>query len=380
MTEVDRLLKHHSPERSISAMNESMSDINRNLRVLSALTLGAHPSPFILEHVSALDQSGRASFLKLANAHHVVIRALDPLHKWAIEMGFAELAEWAGNSKTEEHTRARNALKTLAEVCDELESAGCPITVLKSLDHWPDLGRDIDLYTSAEMSAVKQVLCDKFQASVLSRSWGDCLANKCSFNLPTLDRTLEMHSGRLGQAGEHVELAARVERRRVAKQIEGRTYYVPAPEEQVMAATLQRMYRHLFFRICEFTNTAQLVESNAIDYQELNAAAKEAGVWPGAATFLVIVSDYVRRYRGTGLELPAEVVDAAGFGAEKFVVRGQFLRVPLVPEAAGLYARQIAGTALRGDVSAAFRLSLLPPLASVAALAFKVTGSNKGIW
>jgi len=357
-----------------------MADINNNLRLLSWLTLGIQPRRLVLEEVSALDEVGRGAFLKLANAHHVVIRALKPLQAWAVEMGFAELAEWAQHSAAAEEARIRGAVQKLADVCGELEAAGCPITVLKSMDHWPDLGRDLDLYTSAEMRAVKEVLCGKFQATVLPRSWGDCLANKCSFNLPALDRTIEMHSGRLGQAGEHVELAARVERRRVTRCLEGRTYHVPAAEEQLIAATLQRMYRHLFVRICDVVNTAQLVESNSIDYQELHAAAKHAGVWTGVTTFLIIVSDYVKRYRGKELALPQEVHGAARFGAEKFFVRGQFLRVPLLPEAAGLYARQITGTALRGDVSAAFRLSLLPPLASVAALAYKFTGSNKGIW
>ncbi|HET7892675.1 MAG TPA: hypothetical protein VFL34_14190 [Candidatus Sulfotelmatobacter sp.] len=357
-----------------------MFDISKNLHALSSLTLEQHPNRSIVAEVSALALSERASFVKLANVHHVLVRALRPMAQRAGEMGFAELAEWAHVSLAAEESRIRSAVQALADVCDELESAGCPTTVMKSLDHWPDVGRDFDLYTSADMGAVKAVLCAKFKASMLQRSWGDCLANKCSFNLPAMDRTIEMHSRRLGQAGEHVELAARVQRRRILRQIEGRTFHVPAPEEQLMAATLQRMYRHLFFRICEFANIAQLVDCNLVDYGELSAAAKRTGVWPGVATFLVIVSDYVSRYRQTELNLPAEVRAAAGFGAEKFVVRGQFLRLPLLPQAAGLFARQIAGTALRGNVSATFRLSLLPPLASVAALAYKVTGSNQGIW
>ncbi len=357
-----------------------MFDISKNLHVLSSLTLEDRPNRAVFAEVSALAGRERESFVKLANTHHVMIRALQSLETGAVELGFAELAEWAQASLAAEKVRVRGAVNSLADVCDALESAGCPTTVMKSLDHWPDVGRDFDLYTSADMNAVKAVLCAKFQATVLPRSWGDCLANKCSFTLPAMDRTIEMHSGRLGQAGEHVELAARVERRRIMCRIEGRAFHVPAPEEQLMAATLQRMYRHMFFRICEFANTARLIDCDCIDYRELSAAAKRTGVWPGVATFLAIVSDYVSRYRGIELKLPADVRAAAGFGAEKFVVRGQYLRLPLVPQAAGLFARQFAGTALRGNVSAAFRLSLLPPLASVAAIAYKVTGSNQGIW
>src|SRR5579862_262198 len=228
-----------------------MPDISRSLHALSSLTLEQRPNPNVVAEVSALATSGRESFLKLANTHHVLVRALDSLQQGALELRFVELADWARASLAEEKIRVRIAVQTLADVCDGLESAGCPTTVMKSLDHWPDVGRDFDLYTSADMHAVKEILCGKFRAIVLPRSWGDCLANKCSFNVPGLDRTIEMHSGRLGQGGEHVELAARVERRRVSRAIEGRTFYVPAPEEQLMAATLQRMYRHMFFRICD---------------------------------------------------------------------------------------------------------------------------------
>jgi hypothetical protein len=61
-------------------------------------------------------------------------------------------------------------------------------------------------------------------------------------------------------------------------------------------------------------------------------------------------------------------------------VRARFIRVPLMPEGAGLYTRQVTATALRGDVPATLRLSLLPPLASAAAISYKLTGSDKGIW
>lgn len=357
-----------------------MPDISKSLHVLSSLTLEERPNRAIFAEVSSLAGGEKDSFIKLGNTHHVLIRALQSLEQGAMQLGLADLAEWAHASLAAEKSRVRSAVQTLADVCDELEANGCPTTVMKSLDHWPDVGRDFDLYTSADMRAVKTVMTGKFRATILPRSWGDCLANKCSFNLPDLDRTIEMHSGRLGQGGEHVELAARVERRRVSRVIEGRTFHVPAPEEQLMAATLQRMYRHMFFRICEFANTCRLLDCDCIDYQELIPAAEQAGIWAGVATFLAMVCDYANRYRRIKLRLPEQVVSAAGFGAEKFVVRGQYLRVPLVPQAAGLFARQFAGTALRGDVSATLRLSLLPPLASMAALAYKVTGSNQGIW
>jgi len=74
------------------------------------------------------------------------------------------------------------------------------------------------------------------------------------------------------------------------------------------------------------------------------------------------------------------VLAAAKFGGNKIAVRNRFLRFPLMPEGAELYKLQMGHTARRGNLPAALRLSLLPPLASVAALAYRVTGSDKGIW
>jgi hypothetical protein len=123
-----------------------------------------------------------------------------------------------------------------------------------------------------------------------------------------------------------------------------------------------------------------MMEQNQIDYRELEKAANLGGIWPGVCTYLNIVSDYIAEYRGDGLSMPAVIFETAVCGGNEVEPRDLFLRVPIMPHGAALYTRQVKTTAMRGDMSAAFRLSLLPPLASVAALAFKVTGSDKGIW
>ena len=76
-------------------------------------------------------------------------------------------------------------------------------------------------------------------------------------------------------------------------------------------------------------------------------------------------------------ELPSEVLAAARFGGEVIHARGKFLRVPDLPHGADLYTRQVTYTALRGDVPATLRLSLLPYLASAAAVAFGLPEATK---
>jgi hypothetical protein len=175
-------------------------------------------------------------------------------------------------------------------------------------------------------------------------------------------------------------MAERFVSRRVEKTVGDYTFFVPAPEERLIVATLQRMYRHFYFRVCDIANSGALVDSGAVNFAELKKAADLGGIWPGVCSYLKIVSDYLARYRGYGLNLPKDVVEAAPFGGEKIFVRARFIRVPIMPQGAKLYTRQVTRTALHGNVVATLRLSLLPPLASAAALSYKLTGSDKGIW
>src|SRR5262249_38628527 len=132
-----------------------------------------------------------------------------------------------------------------------------------SLDHTPDLGNDLDLFTTAPPERVIDFMCRCFAAQLEPRSWGDRLANKWNFRVPGLRESVEVHVQRLGQTGEHTRLARRFITRRGHKRVGGHNFPVPAPEERVIVATLQRMYRHFYLRICDIVNTAELLDRSA---------------------------------------------------------------------------------------------------------------------
>lgn len=361
-------------------VQERDSQEQQCIHVLLQLTLSPQNAAAAIAHVGAFNAEQRLELLDLANSHHVILRALQPVFSQATLAGNTELAAWAATAMEKEKARISTALRYLHEICAEVESAGCPVTVMKSLDHWPDLGNDLDLYSSADNRRVSRVLAEKFKAHTEARSWGDRLAGKWNFAIPGLPESVEFHLQRLGQTGEHRRLAQRFITRRVEKEIMGMKFHVPAPEERIVVATLQRMYRHFYFRVCDIVNSAALVESGALDFLELRRATEASGIWEGAAAYLVIVSDYVRRYRSYNLNLPRMVYEAAPFGGEKISIRKRFLRVPVMPEGAKLFTREITHAALQGDLPATLRLNLLPPLAVAAAVAYKLTGSDKGVW
>lgn len=338
------------------------------------------PVPGLVPVVGRMAREEFDQLLTAANANHVVVRGLEIFLGLMQESRDAIRAGWAEGALTAEHARIENALAFLHEICTCLEGNGCEVAVIKSLDHWPDLGSDLDLYTNASPNQVLQIMKERFQAQILSRSWGDRLAGKWNFMLPGLAEQVEIHIGHLGQTGEQAAIPSWLLERARTVTIGGRAFRVPSVPDRLMVSTLQRIYRHFYFRLCDIADTAALSEAGVINYQDLSRLAEIAGIWEGVATYLAIVSDFLRRYRGAGLPLPEFVSASARFGAEKTYFHGNFLRVPIMPESARLYGSQLAGLLRRRELHNSARLGLLPWLATAAAVTQKITGSDKGVW
>jgi hypothetical protein len=318
--------------------------------------------------------------LSLANSNHVVIRGMEIFLGMMREAKDDMRAEWAQTALAVERARIGNALRFLQDICTAIEDEKYDATVIKSLDHLPDLGSDLDLYTNANSEDIIKVMQRRFNAEVAYRSWGDRLAGKWNFTIPGLPEAVEIHMRRLGQTGEQVAIASRLVERSRLVLVEGQTFRVTSASDRLMISTLQRMYRHFYFRLCDILDSAALVEAGGVDFLDLRSAATAAGIWQGVATYLVIVSDYVKQFRGTSLDLPHFVRATARFGGDQVYYAKEFLRVPIMPQSAKLYASQLGGLLRKRELQNGARLSLLPWLATAALVGQKVTGSDKGIW
>ncbi len=331
-----------------------------------------------VDYVSGLNAEEYREFLALADEHHVTIRASQLIRKAAVELGNDKVVAQCEGVLAEERTRIDHAVESLAPICRALEAAGASTTVIKSLDHWPDLGSDLDLYTDGDEQTVLRVMANEFRAEQEPRSWGDRLANKWNWQIPGLPELIEIHVRYLGQTGEHKAMARRVLDRRVIRIINGHVFRVPAPEERIIISTLQRIYRHFYFRLCDMAEVGALVQNGALNFAELRRTANAGGVWPGVATFLFLVSEYVRSCGGA-FDIPGEVLTEAYSRDIRVHFRAGFLRIPL-GAAASLYCSQLLNAGRKRDIRALSRLPLLPPLAVSALVAFHLTGSDKGIW
>lgn len=353
------------------------------MTTLSVLLLSHDP---IAQHASlsgTLRELSREQFdalVALAHRNHVIVRAMEVYRSFMLDAQDNRRAEWASAAIATELARIATATGYLRIICDAFDEENLDVTVMKSLDHWPDFGSDIDLYTNTPAQKVCALMQKRFGAELDSRSWGDKLASKWNFLIPGLPEPIEVHTGRLGQTGEQLVLASRLAGRSRLLEFEGQAFRVPSVSDRLMISTLQRMYRHFYFRLCDIVDSAMLVDTGAIDYDDLKYSAQEAGIWEGVATYLVLVSDYVLRYRNEVLHLPALIRDAARFDGSSMHFGGSFLRVSILPESVALYGSQFTGLVRRRELQSSARLGLLPWLATAAAIGHKITGSDKGIW
>jgi hypothetical protein len=368
-----------------NVLEKSLSQ--QSMALLSRLLLtpveGDAVSPSTATLKSELRSVNRTEFddlVELASSNHVIVRGLETFLAVVNEAKDDTRTLWAHEALSKERARVRTALGFLEEICTAFELEKHDVVVIKSLDHWPDLGSDLDLYTNADSEVTSTFMVRRFNAKIAPRSWGDRLAGKWNFLVPGLSEAVEIHVGRLGQTGEQVTIALQLVERSRSIMIGTRAFRVPSASDRLLVSTLQRMYRHFFFRLCDIVDSAALVDAGGVDFLDLRSSAMNAGVWEGVATYMVIVSDYVSKYRGVGLDLPHFVRAAARFGGDEVCYAREFLRVPILPQSAKLYGAQLAGLLRRQELKSGARLSLLPWLATAALVGQKITGSDKGIW
>jgi len=187
--------------------------------------------------------------------------------------------------------------------------------------------------------------------------------------------------GRLGQTGEQTAAITQSVTGRAQVIETGEHHFrVAAAEDRIVISTLQRMYRHFYIRLCDVADNCRLLDDRRVDFEYLELLGQNSGLWEGIATYLVIISQYVEEYRKQGVPLPERVIRSAKFGTSQVHFRKDFLRVSILPHSIKLYARELKSFLMKGDLRNGLRLSLLPCLATAAALEQKITGSDKGIW
>ena len=168
-----------------------------------------------LDYVFRLDESSFSDFLDQAKTQRVLRRTLEVLDENLSGARTDSTVDKVDFELFQEQERAKTAISFLRAIVDNFERRGHPVMVMKTLDHWPDTGSDLDLLVSAPEPTVCGIFESEMGAERQPQSWGDRLACKFNFRVPGLPELVEVHVGCLGQTGEQKNLANRLLSRRV---------------------------------------------------------------------------------------------------------------------------------------------------------------------
>src|SRR2546422_802782 len=143
----------HSNMMNLHIRNDGYMSLLSNLMFQGYGGDFSSPVPYLQNLFPELDQASLneqdfSELLQLGDKHHVTVRALRVLEKIALDRQNEPLKEWCRDALHAEGARISSAVEWLYAIVRSLQNSGCPVSVIKSLDHWPDLGSDLDLYTS----------------------------------------------------------------------------------------------------------------------------------------------------------------------------------------------------------------------------------------
>lgn len=266
-----------------------------------------------------------------------------------------------------ERERVTAALAVAHTVSGNATAGGIPILFPKALQHYPDLGRDLDLVSLAGPSADAQLLSG-LPTESRPGSWLARLARTRLYHVRDPDLELDIQHGAVGVAGQHGAVARHlVENRRVSA-IADHALAVPSPEDQLVLQGIQKVLGRRSFRIADAVHTIRAIRGGQLDWPGMVAFARRAGAWHALSCYLTYVDQIHRRAVGQA------VLDGAmrghlasrDWGRVEFR-RGRF-RFPAARAHTQLYLAEFASALRRRDLVAGTRLVAYAPLAAATAL------------
>lgn len=190
-----------------------------------------------------------------------------------------------------EKKRIHDTLPIIQKLADLCEEAKIPYVFTKSFQHFPDMGHDIDLLVMDSSSRIDNLLREKLDIVPAGDSLTNKVAGKTSYRIPGLETSLEIHHGRVGHIGEYPAYARDLVHRKHKLQIDGHTFPVPSPEDQLIFSVLQRVYSHLNFRISDLLSGSALLHRQDMDWDYITRQIHALGIEPGFVFYKACVQE-----------------------------------------------------------------------------------------
>ena len=295
------------------------------------------------------------SLLHVASGNAVLLRTAASLERLGID-GPARFA--AGVAAERQRAQALvAAVQGVSRVCSEYRIAHL---FPKAFQHYPDMGRDLDLLVMARPGEFTPVL-GALRAEIHPGGFSDWIAATVRYALPDCPGPLDVQYGTLGLVGEHAGYAAQLVANRAQKVIEDVTVVVPAVEDQLLLQGVQRIFGRLSLRLADITWAVGVLGGRGrLDWDYVVSTAQRIGATHGLGCFLSYVEQIHSRLF-SGALVPNGVrhhLPLRGWGTIEF--RDGRYRFPALRVNVRLSVGALEAKLARRDWAGAARLSLVP--------------------
>lgn len=276
----------------------------------------------------------------------------------------AQAAVWE-IAVTEERGRIAQVLNAIHTIHQQLEMMSCPHLFTKASLHWPDMGHDIDLLIQERSGRADAALEPLLGLRRLPNSLTNGIAGKQGYAIAGRRVELEIHHGLMGHVGEFHRWVPGLLQRRRSLTLNGISFPVPSPEDQLLIIVQQRVFGHFYVRASDLLAAVQLCQIRGFDWQQLEFIAAGLGLTSALRLYLSWTDDFYGACGGGSLPLPSALRSPAAAKLTLVDNAYRFSRLRALP---GQYLAKLWQDLRQRDLASLCRLAALPGLFILATL------------
>jgi hypothetical protein len=267
------------------------------------------------------------------------------------------------DTERKERERAQKQIQLLVRITQICRGHQIAFIFPKALQHYPDMGRDLDLFLLSSSSEPDAWIINNLKATRRKGTLVSWIAGASCYDIEASDSPLDIHHGRLGALGEHRSYLEQLMRNGREMEIAGACVPVASPEDQMVLQGMQRLYGRRYIRISDILHTIRIVAQKDLDWDHVIKSAKDLGVFPGLCCYLSYVDHIYREvFNHTLVSQEVRPLLVRPVGSE-ITFRTPYYRFPAVRIATRLYFKKFQAALLSGDLEGASRISVTPLVA-----------------
>lgn len=304
------------------------------------------------------------TFIRVGQRNVVLVRAAHRLRR----LGIALPRHVAAAVAAEQH-RVDATLEVARKISDACAQRGIAFLFPKVLQHYPDMGPDLDLLLLTRSSEVDQAVLAGLPASTTSRDLGSRIAGRTAYLVDGCSTPLDISHGRLGVVGEHTSYPTQLVANARPVVVKGTEFLAPSRNDHLVLQAMQRVYGRRVLRLSDFVYTIPAVRAGGIDWEYVLRTTEQSGVLHGLRCYLSYVDQIHRSLFDAPLLDPAQARRLALGGWGMVAVQrgnGGGVGFPSLRVNSRLYLAAFGSHLRAGQWRHAGRVCLAPAIAAAA--------------